>query len=106
MNVVPAYLAAPRSNGFDIKLHGPLERMAQLEWDWSSHTDAAVTAQSLAERMTLNNLFFGDSVMSRPRFVSSFEACRLSSLKCVLACLLHTRVFCRVHRTRVVSTVT
>ena len=31
MIVVPANLAAPRSNGFDKKLHRPLEDMAQLE---------------------------------------------------------------------------
>ena len=53
MNVVYAYLAALRRNGVDKKLYRSLERMEQLEWEWSGHTDAAVTAQTLAERMTL-----------------------------------------------------
>jgi len=69
MNVVYAYLAALRRNGVDKKLYQSLERMTQLEWDWSGRTDAAMTAQTLAERMTrlpVDDLLSGDSLISRP----------------------------------------
>ena len=58
MVVVHAYLAAPRSNGSDKKLHRPLEHMAQLE----------VTCQE-DDAVPVNNPFFGDSVILRPSFV-------------------------------------